>query len=104
MTNNITHPYNWAFRCGNNLNTMELFEPFDDELKICSSGKRIQLKSKIPIPCCWIKICDTIGKIVFKKIEKDLTELEISLIVAGGIYEVTIVSENRFTTKTVLLK
>jgi len=83
---------------------MELFEPFDDELEICTSGKSIQLKSKIPIPCCWIKVSNTSGKIVFKKIEKDLTELEISLKVTEGIYEVTIVSENRFTSKTILLR
>jgi hypothetical protein len=83
---------------------MRLFEPFDDELEICSSGKNIFLKSIIPIPRCWIKVSNTIGKIVFKKIEKDLTDLNISLIVEGGIYTVTIVSENRFTTKTVLLR
>ncbi len=83
---------------------MQLFEPFDDELEICSSGKNILLKSKIPIPRCWIKVCDKIGKIVFKKIEKDLSELNISLKVEGGIYAVTIVTENQFTTKTVLLR
>ena len=83
---------------------MELFEPFDDGIEICSSGKNILLKSKIPIPRCWIKVSNTIGKIVFKKIEKDLTDLNISLKIEGGIYEVTIVSENRFTTKTVLLR
>ena len=83
---------------------IQLFEPFEDELEICSSGKNILLKSKIPIPRCWIKVCDTIGKIVFKKIMNEMTELKISLNVIGGIYEVTIVSENRFTTKTVFLR
>lgn len=83
---------------------MNLFEPFDGEIEICTSGKTILLKSIIPLPRCWIKISDTNGKIVFKKIEKDLTGLEISLNVTGGIYEVTIVSENRVAAKTVLLK
>ena len=83
---------------------MQLFEPFDDELEICSSGKIILLKSKIPIPRCWIKVSNTIGKIVFKKIMNEMTELKISLNVIGGIYEVTIVTEKRFTSKTVLLR
>ena len=83
---------------------MNLFEPFDGEIVICTSGKTILLKSIIPLPRCWIKISDTNGLIVFKKIEKDLTGLEISLNVTGGIYEVTIVSETRFAAKTVLLK
>ncbi len=83
---------------------MQLFEPFDDELEICSSGRNILLKSKISIPRCWIKVCDTIGEIVFKKIEKDLTELNISLNVTGGLYAITIVTENQFTSKTVLLR
>ena len=83
---------------------MKLFEPFDDGLEICPSGKTVQIKNKVPIPVCWIKVSDAAGKIIFKKIEKDLTGLEISLNVAGGIYEVTIVSETRVTAKTVLLK
>ena len=83
---------------------MELFEPFDDGIEICSSGKNILLKSKIPIPRCWIKVSNTIGKIVFKKIMNEMTELKISLNVIGGIYEVTIVTEKRFTSKTVLLR
>lgn len=82
---------------------MKLFEPFDGELEICSSGKNIQLKSKIPIPRCWIKVSDSTGKIVFKKIEIDLTETTISLNVKGGIYHVTLVTENRFATKEVFL-
>jgi hypothetical protein len=83
---------------------MQLFEPFDDGIEICSSGKNILLKSKIPIPRCWIKVSNTIGKIVFKKIMNEMTELKISLNVIGGIYEVTIVTEKRFTSKTVLLR
>jgi hypothetical protein len=83
---------------------MKLFEPFDDELEICSSGKKIQLKSKIPIPCCWIKVSDPTGKIVFKQIEKDLTDATISLKVKGGFYHVTLVTENRFALKTVFLE
>ena len=83
---------------------MKLFEPFDDELDISTSGKSIKLKSKIPIPSCWIKVSDPVGKIVFKKIEKDLVETTISLNVESGCYHVTLVTENRIASKTVLLK
>ncbi len=58
---------------------MNLFETFDDGLEICLSGKTVQIKSKVSIPRCWIKISDTAGKIVFKKIEKELTETTIPL-------------------------
>jgi len=74
------------------------------DLKFALPAKRYSSKAKCPIPRCWIKVCDKIGKIVFKKNEKDLTELNISLNVTGGLYAVTIVTENRFTTKTVLLR
>jgi hypothetical protein len=74
------------------------------DLKFAFPAKRYSSKAKCPIPRCWIKVCDTIGEIVFKKNEKDLTELNISLNVTGGLFAVTIVTENRFTTKTVLLR
>lgn len=83
---------------------MKLFEPFDDEPEVCASGKNIMIKCKIPIPRCWIKVSDMSGKIVFKTIEHDLTETTISLKANWGTYHVTMVTENRFTTKTVLLK
>ena len=53
-------------------------KPFDDVLEICASGKNSQLRSKIRIPCCWIKVSDPAGKIVFKKIEKEFTNTTIS--------------------------
>ena len=83
---------------------MKLFDPIGDELEICAVGKNIHLKSKIPIARCWIKVSDPAGKIIFKKIEKDLTDTTISLNVKTGCYHVTLVTENRFATKTVLLK
>jgi hypothetical protein len=83
---------------------MNLFEPFDGELEICTSGKTIHLRSNIPIPSCWIKVSDPDGKIVFKKIEIDLTETTISLKVKGGFYDITLVTENSFATKTVFLE
>ena len=83
---------------------MRLFESFDDELEISTSGKSIQLTSKIPIPCCWINVSDPIGKIVYKKIEKDLTETTISLNVKAGIYHVTIVTGKSFATKMIFLE
>jgi hypothetical protein len=83
---------------------MNLFEPFDGELEICPSGKTIQLRSKIPIPRCWIKISDPAGKIVFKKIEIDLAETTISLKGKSGFYHITLVTENRFATKMVFLE
>jgi hypothetical protein len=83
---------------------MNLFEPFDNELEICPSGKTIQLRSNIPIPRCWIKVSNPAGKIVFKKIEIDLTETTIPLNLKGGIYHITLVTENRFATKTVFLE
>jgi len=83
---------------------MKLFEPFDGELKICISGKTIWLKSKIPIPSCWIKISDPKGKIVFKIVERDLTETTISLKVKSGFYDVTLVTEKSFATTMVFLE
>jgi hypothetical protein len=83
---------------------MKLFEPFDDGLEICPSGKTVQLKSKVPIPRCWIKVSDTAGKIVFKKIEKELTETTIPLDVKAGFYHVTLVTENSFATKMIYLE
>ena len=65
---------------------MNLFEPFDGGVEICTSGKAILLKSKIPIPRCWIKISNPAGKIVFKTIEKDLTETTIDVNLKGGFY------------------
>ena len=82
---------------------MNLFEPFDGEVEICTSGKTILLKSKIPIPRCWIKISEPAGKIVFKKIEKNLTETTIPLNLKGGFYHVTLVTETNFATKLVFL-
>jgi hypothetical protein len=83
---------------------MKLFEPFDGEVEICPSGKTIQLRSNIPIPRCWIKVSNPAGKIVFKKIERDLAETTISLKVKGGFYDITLVTENTFATKTVFLE
>jgi hypothetical protein len=83
---------------------MKLFEPFAHEIEIYSSGKNIQLKSILPIPRCWIKVSDQAGKIVFKTIGIDLTETTISLKVKGGFYDITLVTENSFATKTVFLE
>ena len=83
---------------------MKSFEPFDDELEICASGKNIHLRSKTPIPCCWIKVSDPTGKIVFKKIEKELTDTTISLKVKDGFYHVTLVTDKRFSTIMVFLE
>ena len=83
---------------------MKLFEPFDDEVEICTSGKTIRLKSKIPIPGCWIKISDPAGKIGFKMVERDLTETTIPLKVKSGFYDVTLVTEKSFATKMVFLE
>ena len=83
---------------------MNPFEPFDGEVEICTSGKTIRLKSKIPIPGCWIKISDPDGKIVFKKVERDLTETTIPLKVKGGFYQVTLVTEKNFATKMFFLE
>ena len=83
---------------------MKLFEPFEGEVEICTSGKTIRLKSKIPIPGCWIKISDPNGKIVFKMVERDLTETTIPLKVKSGFYDVTLVTEKSFATKMVFLE
>ncbi|MCX6303334.1 MAG: hypothetical protein NT040_00020 [Bacteroidetes bacterium] len=83
---------------------MKPFEPFDDELEICASGKTVQLKSTVPIPCCWIKVSDPAGKIVFKKIEKEFTNTTISLHVKSGFYDVTLVTENNFAKKMIFLE
>jgi hypothetical protein len=83
---------------------MKLFEPFNDKLEIYSSGKTIQLKSKLPIPCCWIKVSDAAGKIIFKTIEKELTETTIPLNVKAGFYGVTLITEKSFATKMVYLE
>ncbi len=83
---------------------MNPFEPFDDKIEICASGKTVQLKSTVPIPCCWIKVSDSAGKIVFKKIENNLTESTIPLDVKVGFYHVTLVTENSFATKLIYLK
>lgn len=83
---------------------MKLFEPFDDGLEICLSVKTVQLKSKMPIPRCWIKVTDAAGKIVFKKIEKDLTETTLPLDVKAGYYHVTLVTENSFVTIMIYLE
>jgi len=83
---------------------MKLFEPFDDGLEICPSGKTVLLKSKVSIPRCWIKVSDAAGKIVFKKIEKELTETTIPLHVKAGYYDVTLVTENSFATKMIYLE
>jgi hypothetical protein len=83
---------------------MKQFEPFDDELEIFSFGKNIQIKSNNPIACCWIMVGNPIGKIVFKRIEKDLTEITIGLKVKSGVYFVTLVTENRFASKMVFLR
>jgi len=83
---------------------MKLFEPFEGEVEICTSGKTIRLKSKIPIPGCWIKISDPKGKIVFKMVERDLTETTISLKVKSGFYDVTLVTEKSFATRMVFLE
>ena len=83
---------------------MKLFEPFGGEVEICTSGKTIRLKSKIPIPVCWIKVSDQAGKIVFKMVERDLSETTIPLKVKGGFYDVTLVTEKSFATKRVFLE
>ncbi|MEI6436474.1 MAG: hypothetical protein WCP32_16730 [Bacteroidota bacterium] len=83
---------------------MNPFEPLAHEIEICASGNTILLKSKIPIPRCWIKVSDSAGKIVFKKIEEDLTETTISLNDEGGIYQVTLITEKNFATKTVFME
>jgi len=83
---------------------MKLFEPFEGEVEICTSGKTIWLKSKIPIPRCWIKVSDPNGKIVFKTVERDLTETTISLKVKSGFYDVTLVTEKSFATRMVFLE
>ncbi len=83
---------------------MKLFEPFAHEIEIYSSGKNIQFKSIMSIPLCWIKISDPAGKIVFKKIEKDLTETIIPLNVKDGFYDVTIITKKCFATKMVFLE
>ncbi|MFZ4545994.1 MAG: hypothetical protein ACOYN4_01085 [Bacteroidales bacterium] len=83
---------------------MNLFGPFDDGLEICSTGKTVQLKSKVLIPRCWIKISDKRGEIVFKTIEKELTKTTITLNVNAGYYDVTLVTENSFATKMVFLE
>jgi hypothetical protein len=77
---------------------------FDDVLEIRTSGKNIQLRSKIPIPRCWIKISDPAGKIVFKKIENDLTEKTIVLNLKSGVYDITIVTGKIFTASKVFLE
>jgi hypothetical protein len=79
-------------------------KPFDDVLEICASGQNIQLRSKIRIPCCWIKVSDPAGKIVFKKIEKEFTNTTISLHVKSGFYDVTLVTENSFAQKVIFLE
>lgn len=83
---------------------MNLFEPFDGEVEICTSGKTIRLKSKIPIPSCWIKISDQEGKIVFKIVERDLSETTILLKVKSGFYDITLVTEKSFATRMVFLE
>ena len=83
---------------------MKLFEPFDDGLEICPSGKTVHIKCKVPIPVCWIKVSDAAGKIVFKKIETDLTETQMSLDVKAGFYQVTLVTGNSFVTKMIYLE
>jgi hypothetical protein len=83
---------------------MKPFEPFELEPDICASGKTIQLKSRIRIPRCWIKVSDEAGKIVFKTIEQDLSEATIPLKVKGGFYNVTLVTEKSIATKTVFLE
>ena len=83
---------------------MKLFEPFEGEVEIYTSGKTVQLKSKIPIHCCWIKISDPDGKIVFKMVERNLTETTIPLKVKSGFYDVTLVTKNSFATKLVFLE
>ena len=82
---------------------MNPFEPLAHEIEICTSGKTVQLKSKVPIPCCWIKVSDEAGKIVFKKIENNLTESTILLDVKVGFYHVTMVTEKSFTTKLICI-
>lgn len=83
---------------------MNLFEPFDGEVEICTSGKTIRIKSKILIPSCWIKISDQEGKIVFKIVERDLSETTIPLKVKSGFYDVTLVTEKSFATRMVFLE
>ena len=83
---------------------MNPFETFYPELDICATGKTIQIKSMRPIPSCWIKISDRAGKIVFKVVERDLTETSIPLKVKRGFYDVTLVTENSFATKMVYLE
>jgi len=86
------------------LNRTNLFEPFGDGLEICPSGKRVLLKSNVPIPVCWIKVSDAAGKIIFKTIEKELTETTIPLHVKAGYYDVTLVTENSFASKMIYLE
>jgi hypothetical protein len=88
----------------NDLNRMNLFEPFDGGLEICPFGKTVQINSKVPIPRCWLKVSDAGGKIVFKKFEKDFTETTIPLDVKAGYYDVTLVTENSFATKVLFLE
>jgi hypothetical protein len=83
---------------------MKSIGPFDNELEIFASGKNIQLRSKTPIPCCWIKVSDPAGKIVFKKIEKQFTDITIPLNVKDGFYHVTLVTEKSIATKMVFLE
>ena len=83
---------------------MNLFETLDGEVEICTSGKTIRLKSKIPIPSCWIKISDPAGKIVFKMVERELSETTIPLKVKSGFYDVTLVTEKSFATRMVFLE
>jgi hypothetical protein len=83
---------------------MKPFEPFDDGLEISLSDKTVQLKSKVPIPCCWIKVSDAAGKIIFKTIEKEMTETTIPLEVKAGFYYVTLVAKNSFATKMIYLE
>ncbi len=85
-------------------NIMKPFEPLDGEVEICAFGKTILLKSKIPVPRCWIKVSDPAGKILFKKIVNDLTETTIQLNLEGGFYDVTVVTEKSFAMKMVFLE
>jgi hypothetical protein len=85
-------------------NRMKAFEPFDGVIEIFTFGKTILLKSKIPIPRCWIKVSDPTGKIVFKKIENDLTEKTIVFNLKSGLYDITIVTEKNFTSSKVFLE
>jgi hypothetical protein len=49
-------------------------------------------------------VSDPAGKIVYKKIEKELTDTTISLKVKDGFYYVTLVTEKQISTKKVFLK